>query len=371
MKGLKSFLTAAFFAVCQVAVASKTSNVVDLHPKNFDEVVLKSGKPALVEFFAPWCGHCKKLAPTWEELADHFKANGDKVTIAKVDADNHKSLGKRFGIQGFPTLKWFDGESDTPIDYSSGRDLESLVSFISEKAGIKVKTKKEAPSDVVILTDSNFDSVVNGDKHVLVKFYAPWCGHCKALAPIWEKVATDLARDEDVIIAKLDAENAGSKAIAERLRIIGYPTLKYFPKGSTSAIDFDDGRTEDAIIGFVNKHAGTHRLPGGSLDASAGLIPSLDEIVKKFAEDASSLEEVAQEVKAAVVDLNDKYAPYYVKVIEKVTKSGDYVIKELDRLERVYAKGGLAPEKVDDITIRQNILRKFVSQSKPDVKDEL
>jgi len=77
------------------------------------------------------------------------------------------------------------------------------VSFISEKAGVKAKAKKEAPSDVVVLTDSNFDSVVNGGKNVLVKFYAPWCGHCKSLAPIWEKVATDLARDEDVLIAKV------------------------------------------------------------------------------------------------------------------------------------------------------------------------
>lgn len=81
------------------------------------------------------------------------------------------------------------------------------------------------------------------------------------------------------------------------------------------------------------------------MDASAGLIPLLDDIVKEFTEDASSLGKVAEKVKAAVVDLNDKYAPYYVKVIEKVTKGGDYVTKELARLERVYAKGGLAPEK--------------------------
>lgn len=81
------------------------------------------------------------------------------------------------------------------------------------------------------------------------------------------------------------------------------------------------------------------------MDASAGLIPSLDEIIKEFAEDASSLGKVAEKVKAAIVGLSDKYAPYYVKVIEKITKSGDYVTKELARLERVYAKGGLAPEK--------------------------
>jgi len=315
---------------------------------------------------------CKKLAPVYEELADAFAAHGDKVTIAKVNADNHKSLGKRFGVQGFPTLKWFDGRSDTPSDYKSGRDIESLSSFVAEKAGIKVKAKKEAPSNVVVLTDANFDSIVNGDKHVLVKFYAPWCGHCKSLAPTWEKAATSLAQEKDVIIAKHDCDFTGGKATAERFGVTGYPTLKFFPKGSTNPIDYSSGRSEDAILEFINTHAGTHRLPGGGLDTTAGLISSLDEIVKELKDEAASLEPVAEKVKAAVVDLTDKYAPYYVKVLEKVLQKGrDYVTKELARLEKIHAKGGLAPEKADDMTIRQNILRQFALEKKADDKDEL
>lgn len=149
--------------------------VTELVPDTFDDIVLKSGKPALVEFFAPWCGHCKNLAPVYEELATTF-AHSDKVTVASVDADAHRSLGQRFGVSGFPTLKWFDGVSDTPEDYKGGRDLESLSSFIREKAGVKPKTKAKAPSEVVMLDDKSFKEQIGGDKDVFVAFTAPWCG---------------------------------------------------------------------------------------------------------------------------------------------------------------------------------------------------
>jgi protein disulfide-isomerase A6 len=172
-----SYLLLSSLAILGVNAAS---SVLDLIPENFDNVVLKSGKPALVEFFAPWCGHCKNLAPIFEELGAKF-ASEDKVSIAKVDADEHKDLGRRFGVQGFPTLKWFDGKSDKPEDYNGGRDLDSLTSFISEKTGIKVKAKKTAPSAVTMLTDSTFNKEIGSDKDVLVAFTAPWCGRTKLI----------------------------------------------------------------------------------------------------------------------------------------------------------------------------------------------
>lgn len=156
--------------------ANAASSVLDLIPSNFDKVVLESGKPALVEFFAPWCGHCKNLAPVYEELATKFAFAGDQVSIGKVDADEHKSLGKRFGVQGFPTIKWFDGKSDKPIDYTGGRDLESLSNWITEKTGLKTKKAKAAPSAVEMLNDKTFKQQIGGDKDVLVAFTAPWCG---------------------------------------------------------------------------------------------------------------------------------------------------------------------------------------------------
>jgi protein disulfide-isomerase A6 len=154
----------------------ENSEVIDLIPSNFDKFAL-SGKPALVEFFAPWCGHCKSLAPIYEQLAQDFAfAKKDKLTIAKVDADSEKSLGKRFGIQGFPTIKYFDGKSETPEDYNGGRDLESLTEFLTKKTGIKPKKKAVAPSQVEMLNDKSFKAEIGGDKDVIVAFTAPWCG---------------------------------------------------------------------------------------------------------------------------------------------------------------------------------------------------
>lgn len=168
---IKSFVLAAL-----AATAAAKSAVIDLLPKNFDKIVLQSGKPTLVEFYAPWCGHCKTLAPIYEEVAFALEHGKDKVQIAKVDADAHRDLGKRFGVQGFPTLKWFDGKSNKPEDYKSGRDFESLTEFIADKTGVRPKKKQEMPSEVVYLNEQTLNAAVGGTKNVLVAFTAPWCG---------------------------------------------------------------------------------------------------------------------------------------------------------------------------------------------------
>ncbi|GIJ99868.1 hypothetical protein Aspvir_003878 [Aspergillus viridinutans] len=353
-----------------VGIASAASAVIDLLPKNFDDVVLESGKPALVEFFAPWCGHCKNLAPVYEELAQAFEFAKDKVTVAKVDADEHRDLGKRFGVQGFPTLKWFDGKSDKPEDYKGGRDLESLSAFITEKTGIKPRGPKKEPSKVEMLTESSFKSTIGGDKNVLVAFTAPWCGHCKSLAPTWETLANDFALEPNVVIAKVDAEAENSKTLAKEQGVTGYPTIKFFPKGSTEPIAYTGARSEEAFIEFLNANADTNRAVGGGLNEKAGTVAALDEFITKYVSSRNAKELVA-EVKKAAKGLQDKYAQYYVKVAEKISQNEEYASKELARLKKIIEKGGSAPEKIDDIVSRSNILRKFVGEKETEAKDEL
>ncbi|PQK11940.1 hypothetical protein BB8028_0003g05600 [Beauveria bassiana] len=355
-------LKTVLFGALAATVAAKSA-VIDLIPKNFDNVVLKSGKPTLVEFFAPWCGHCKTLAPIYEELAGVFEHAKDKVQIAKVDADAERDLGKRFGVQGFPTLKFFDGKSDKPEEYSSGRDLESLTEFITKKTGVSAKKKLELPSEVVELHDTTFKETVGSDKHVLVAFTAPWCGHCKKLAPVWELVATAFANEKNVVIAKVDAEAPNSKAVAAEYGVKSYPTIKFFAAGDKKGVDFDKARTEAAIVEFINEKAGTHRLPGGDLDGIAGTVAALDVLVKKLTGGAT-IAEVAAEVKKEAGKLKEaaelKYAEYYVRVFDKLSQNEGWVKKESARLDSILTKGGLAPSKRDEIKTKANILKKFV-----------
>ncbi|KAK0615956.1 thioredoxin-like protein [Bombardia bombarda] len=367
---IKSFVIAGLAA----AVAAKSA-VLDLIPSNFDDVVLKSGKPTLVEFFAPWCGHCKSLAPVYEELASSLESVKDKVQIAKVDADAERSLGQRFGVQGFPTLKFFDGKSDKPIDYNGGRDLESLTAFISEKTGVKSKKKLTPPSAVSMLTDTSFVSQIGGDKNVLVAFTAPWCGHCKTLAPVWESLAENFANEPNVVIAKVDAEAENSKATAQAYGISSYPTIKFFPAGSTTPEDYNGGRSAEDLVGFVNAKAGTHRRVGGGLDITAGTIEALDDIVALFVGGAS-LADAAKEAKSIAESLKDvaqlKYAQYYLRVFDKLTKNDGFAAKEFARLDGIIKKGGLAPAKLDELTTKTNVLSKFINVvTGDDGKDEL
>jgi protein disulfide-isomerase A6 len=379
MVRIPQFLTAAL----AITGASAASAVKDLLPNNFDDIVLNSGKPALVEFFAPWCGHCKTLAPIYEELASAFE-HSDKVTIAKVDADAHKELGRKHGVQGFPTLKWFaDGKVE---DYKSGRDLESLTAFVQEKTGVKTKTKKAAPSNVEMLNDSTFKEKIGGKQDVLVAFTAPWCGRkfqtshlnqdyhqltlpphtdCKTLAPVWEELAKDFASEPSVLVAKVDCEAPNAKAVAQAAGVKSYPTIKYYPAGSSEAVPYTSGRSEADLVSFLNDKAGTFRVAGGGLNAIAGTIPSLNDIVATLKTGGAKAQE---EFEKAVGGAKDQYAEYYGKVAKKSEENSGYVEKELARLQSLLKKGGLTTEKVDDLVRRSNILNVFKG---PEEKSEL
>ena len=181
---------------------------------------------------------------------------------------------------------------------------------------------------------------------------------CKTLAPVWEEVAKDFVSEPGVLIAKVDAEAPNAKRTAEDQGVKSYPTIKYFPRGSTEPVPYTGGRSEADIVSFMNEKAGTHRVAGGGLDATAGTIAALDSIVSKFT-GGETIASASAEIAKAAVGLKDKYAEYYIKVFEKISKNEGYVEKESNRIKGLLKKGGLSPEKMDDLISRSNILSRF------------
>lgn len=340
-----------------VLAATAAAEVIDLTPDNFDDVV-NGDKHVLVKFFAPWCGHCKAMAEDYITASDAFKKYPE-VVIAEVDADKHKSLGGKFEVSGFPTIKWFAKGSTEAVDYSGGRGLDDIINFVNGKAKTRAFVAK-APSDVTVLTPSNFRNYLDKDAGKLLEFYAPWCGHCKALAPVYEKVATTFANEDTVIVANVDAD--AHKSLGQKFDVSGFPTLKWLGADchdKDCAEDYNAGREGDDLVKFINDKMGLKRVLGGGLSDDAGIDSKFDDIIPKFMDSTSDQEKVIEEAEKLATDADSSF---YIKVMKHLVRLEDegtaWLKKEVVRLAGMLDKP-VAAKKKDEFTKRLNIVRQF------------
>uniref|UniRef100_A0AAQ5Y3H0 protein disulfide-isomerase n=1 Tax=Amphiprion ocellaris TaxID=80972 RepID=A0AAQ5Y3H0_AMPOC len=439
-----------FLLLCSLAAAGSRAEIAEeedvlvLKKSNFDEA-LQAHPNILVEFYAPWCGHCKALAPEYAKAAGMLKAEGSEIRLGKVDATEETELAQEYGVRGYPTIKFFKGgEKESPKEYSAGRQADDIVSWLKKRTGPAVATlnevteaesliadnevavigffkdansegakayekaaeaiddipfamtsndavyskfevskdsvvlfkkfdegrntfdgeltkekllafvkanqlplviefteqilfifidsdvddnqrileffglkKEECPairlitledemtkykpeSDAItaesitkfctlftegklkphlmsqdvpedwdktpvkVLVGKNFEEVAfDSSKNVFVEFYAPWCGHCKQLAPIWDKLGEKYKDSADTIVAKMDSTANEIEAV----KVHSFPTLKFFPAGDErKVIDYNGERTLEGFTKFLESGGKEGGAPAGDED---------------------------------------------------------------------------------------------------------
>lgn len=114
----------------------------------------------MVEFYAPWCGHCSQFAATYAEIATKFVKEGSKIKISKVDASKETDLATKYGVKGYPTFKLFHNKK--PIDYEGDRINTSIIAWLEKKTGPVAKE---------ITTNEQFKEFKESNTVIIVAHY--------------------------------------------------------------------------------------------------------------------------------------------------------------------------------------------------------
>ncbi|CAI7844083.1 unnamed protein product [Closterium sp. NIES-53] len=252
-----------------------SASVVKLTDTNFKR---KTKGHTFVMFYAEWCGHCKRLIPTWSQLADELKEAGRAdISMASLLATEHRAHPATKLVRGFPTLIWFHGARPV-AQYEGDRSRESLQAFMEEQAQLgdaelaegarrleaeARRAEEEAQraeegkgaeptfsESVVELTDGNFQEKTRG--HTFVMFHAEWCGHCKRLIPVWSQLADEIkqaGRAGVGVAALLATQHQKHPAVGF---IQGFPTLIWFHGGQMVA-EYSGDRSMASLRAFVEE----------------------------------------------------------------------------------------------------------------------
>ncbi|KAL9602162.1 MAG: hypothetical protein Q9219_002026 [cf. Caloplaca sp. 3 TL-2023] len=219
---------------------SKKSAVLQVDGRSYDKLVAKSNQVSIVEFYAPWCGHCQNLKPAYEKAAKGLDGLA-QVAAINCDDEGNKAFCGSMGVQGFPTLKIVKPSKrpGKPIveDYQGGRTAKDIVDAV--KQAIPNNVKRISDKGLAAWLDSNNDTakaILFSDK-----------GTTSALIKV---IATDyLGRINFAQIRNKEA------AAVEMFGITSYPSLVVLPGGTESPVLFDRTFSKASMQGFLDQYA--------------------------------------------------------------------------------------------------------------------
>ena len=217
--------------------------------------------------------YCDKNSDKWDEYRKLMETISDKIggKLKVVQTDIKEGMASRLaeyiGVKesDLPSVRIADTRIDLKKYNMEGEINEkNILKFIEDWENNKLKPHlksaeepKENKDDVFVVVGKTYEKeVINNDKDVMLLFYAPWCGHCKALHPKYEKKKKKLKeKNPKLLLAKIDAtENE-----VENINISGFPTVKFYPgnKKNKAPIDYNGDRSVNDMIKFIKTNAAT------------------------------------------------------------------------------------------------------------------
>uniref|UniRef100_A0A8P4G411 protein disulfide-isomerase n=1 Tax=Dicentrarchus labrax TaxID=13489 RepID=A0A8P4G411_DICLA len=226
-------------------------DVMVLHINNFARA-LSENQYLLVEFYAPWCGHCKQLEPVYAEAAGKLKKEEPVMRLAKLDAIDDRELADEFDIGSFPTLKLFiDGDRKQPVDFTGKRSVEGIIQWMKRRAG---------PGAPVLDSADSAAQFIDSHKIAVVGFF-----DVRKAAKVFKEVALDVVDTEFAVSASPEVFQ------------------KYEVKANSVVLfkKFDDGRADFALSeeGKLDKQNLTTFIKENSLEL---IIPFSQETADKI-----------------------------------------------------------------------------------------
>ncbi|KAG0378513.1 hypothetical protein BGX24_003592 [Mortierella sp. AD032] len=234
-------------------------NIIDITPKNFQAEVMEANHVVMVEFYAPWCGHCKNLVPQYKAAAKNLKGIA-KMAAIDCDDDKNKPLCSQYGVTGFPTIKVFPanrkGGVKYPKDYQGERSAKAIVDHLVKMLPNDVQLVSSNPSSEKIINIDEFAADTNLPRAVLFTKKLSTSNMYKGLATEFKDriVVAEMRAPSDDVLAKYNIQNL--------------PTLVVFPKGSQESTFFTGELKHEPILDFLSEHAGSAKN-GGSSSAPA------------------------------------------------------------------------------------------------------